>query len=250
VSTRDKIAFCSATGNIFVTALLLGMAPEKLPIWYTGQMAYYMPLRYFSYHRRGYHYFIADLCYWVNLMVFQLQTLLMIACPLSMGISFISFPPHRDVLSGIWISSMGYHRLAKLTRIPQLVQPSIFQLTCSDKVVSLFIHIMPPTVLHTVLHLLPKEYSHVRYPALQQVPHLDFWRGFWISSVVHMAWQGWYYFFIMVRRRDKIEAGRPTSFTWLRKSYSKTWIGKWLNGLPAPLQPIAFMGIQVPYPSI
>jgi hypothetical protein len=72
VSTRDKIAFVSAVGNIFFTALLLGMAPEKLPIWYTGQMIYYMPLRYFSYKSRGYHYFIADLCYWVNLMVFGL----------------------------------------------------------------------------------------------------------------------------------------------------------------------------------
>jgi hypothetical protein len=69
VSTRDKIAFVSAVGNIFATALLLGMAPDRLPIWYTGQMIYYMPLRYFSYHRRGYHYFIADLCYWVNLLV-------------------------------------------------------------------------------------------------------------------------------------------------------------------------------------
>lgn len=69
VSTRDKIAFCSAVANIFITALLLGMAPEKLPIWYTGQMAFFMPLRFFSYHRRGWHYFIADLCYWVNLMV-------------------------------------------------------------------------------------------------------------------------------------------------------------------------------------
>ena len=69
VSTRDKIAFVSAVGNIFITALLLGMAPDKLPIWYTGQMIYYMPLRYFSYKNKGYHYFIADLCYWVNLMV-------------------------------------------------------------------------------------------------------------------------------------------------------------------------------------
>lgn len=69
VSMRDKIAFVSAVGNIFFTALLLGMAPDRLPIWYTGQMIYYMPLRYFSYKSRGYHYFIADLCYWVNLMV-------------------------------------------------------------------------------------------------------------------------------------------------------------------------------------
>jgi Protein of unknown function (DUF2838) len=68
-STRDKIAFCLAIGNIFITALLIGRAPEKLPMWYTGQWLYYMPQRWFSFHRKGYHYFIADLCYWVNLMV-------------------------------------------------------------------------------------------------------------------------------------------------------------------------------------
>ena len=71
---RDKVAFVSAVGNIFFTALLLGMAPEKLPIWYTGQMIYYMPLRYFSYKSKGYHYFIADLCYWVNLSVIVIKS--------------------------------------------------------------------------------------------------------------------------------------------------------------------------------
>ena len=74
VSMRDKVAFVSAVGNIFFTALLLGMAPEKLPIWYTGQMIYYMPLRYFSYKSKGYHYFIADLCYWVNLSVIVIKS--------------------------------------------------------------------------------------------------------------------------------------------------------------------------------
>jgi hypothetical protein len=49
----------------------------------------------------------------------------------------------------------------------------------------------------------------------------------------------------MVRRREKIAAGRPTSFTWLRRSYAKTWIGKWVNARPEPLQPFAFMGVQV-----
>jgi hypothetical protein len=104
---------------------------------------------------------------------------------------------------------------------------------------------MPPVVLHTLIHLLPQEYSHQRYPALKDIPYLDLWRGFYISTLVHSLWQGWYYFFIMVRRKEKIAAGRPTSFTWLRRSYAKTWIGKWVNSLPDPLQPFAFMGVQV-----
>jgi len=50
-----------------------------------------------------------------------------------------------------------------------------------------------------------------------------------------------------VKRRDKIAAGRPTSFTWLKKSYAKTWIGKAVIGLPVALQEPAFMFIQYCY---
>lgn len=52
---------------------------------------------------------------------------------------------------------------------------------------------------------------------------------------------------LQVRRRDKIAAGRPTSFTWLRKSYAKTWIGKLVLMLPETLQESAFMFIQYSY---
>ncbi|KAG7106672.1 Glycerophosphocholine acyltransferase 1 like protein [Verticillium longisporum] len=67
------------------------------------------------------------------------------------------------------------------------------------------------------------------------------------SSVPYAVWQLSYYFLITVRRREKIAAGRPTSFTWLRRSYSKTWIGKIVLALPNALQEPAFMGIQYSY---
>lgn len=62
-----------------------------------------------------------------------------------------------------------------------------------------------------------------------------------------MLWQLSYHFLITVRRREKIAAGRPTSFTWLRKSYSKYWIGKLVLGLPDKLQEPAFMMVQYMY---
>ena len=163
-----------------------------------------------------------------------------------MDISLVEFFVDRNLLLGQWACSMGYNRLAKLPRLSLIVLPTLSLTNESDKVVSLFIHIMPPVVLHTLLHLLPTEYSHQRYPALKDVPFLGIWRSFWISTLVHSLWQGWYYFFIIVRRKEKIAAGRPTSFTWLRRSYAKTWIGKWVNTHPEALQPYAFMGIQVP----
>jgi hypothetical protein len=123
VSMRDKIAFVSAVGNIFFTGFLLGAAPEKLPIWYTGQMIYYMPLRYFSYKNKGYHYFIADLCYWVNLLVSNLALSWGIGrANLAVGLVLVGFPEFafsvdRHVLSCQWTRSLGHHRLAKLARL-------------------------------------------------------------------------------------------------------------------------------------
>lgn len=52
---------------------------------------------------------------------------------------------------------------------------------------------------------------------------------------------------ITIRRREKIAAGRPTSFTWLRKSYAKNFLGRLVLSLPDILQEPAFMGIQYAY---
>jgi hypothetical protein len=67
------------------------------------------------------------------------------------------------------------------------------------------------------------------------------------STIPYAIWQLSYHFMITVRRREKIAAGRPTSFTWLRKSYSKAWIGKFVLSLPEALQEPAFMLIQYCY---
>jgi hypothetical protein len=67
------------------------------------------------------------------------------------------------------------------------------------------------------------------------------------STIPYAIWQLSYHFMITVRRREKIAAGRPTSFTWLRRSYSKIWIGKFVISLPEYLQEPAFMMIQYVY---
>ena len=68
-SVLPRIVFCYTLFNIFVTGLLLRMRPDKLPLWYTAQMMCYMPPRFMDHYRRCHHFFFADLCYWVNLMV-------------------------------------------------------------------------------------------------------------------------------------------------------------------------------------
>ena len=125
-----------------------------------------------------------------------------------------------------------------------------------DKVTSLFIHIMPCATLHCVVHLIDPELQRQNFPAIWTIKTSESGSPtayaniismiFW-STLPYAFWQLTYYFFITVRRREKIAAGRPTSFTWLRKSYSKTWIGKLVLSLPNALQEPAFMGIQYLY---
>ena len=120
---------------------------------------------------------------------------------------------------------------------------------------SLFIHIMPPVTLHCMVHLTSAATQKARFPAVYAIVHSDpsspqhyalksmiVW-----ATVPYAIWQLSYHFLITVRRREKIAAGRPTSFTWLRKSYSKTWIGKIVLSLPNSLQESAFMLIQYSY---
>jgi len=119
-----------------------------------------------------------------------------------------------------------------------------------DKVTSLFIHIMPPVVLHCLVHSLDPAIVEARFPAISRVKNIEHYglkeMVIW-ATVPYLVWQLSYHFLITVRRREKIAAGRPTSFTWLRKSYANTWIGKMVNSLPEYLQEPAFMFIQYSY---
>jgi len=67
------------------------------------------------------------------------------------------------------------------------------------------------------------------------------------ATVPYAVWQLSYHFLITVRRREKIAAGRPTSFTWLRKSYAKNFLGKFVLRQPEWLQEPCFMMIQYVY---
>ena len=120
---------------------------------------------------------------------------------------------------------------------------------------SLFIHIMPPVTLHCLVHLTSATFQKERFPAIYAIKysppdskeHYSLWAMMVWATVPYALWQLSYHFLITVRRREKIAAGRPTSFTWLRKSYAKTWIGRLVLSLPETLHEPAFMFVQYAY---
>ena len=225
-SMREKLAFVLGVGNVFVTAFLLGGYPEYVHRSYTLQVILWLPWRFYTYRKRGMHYFIADLCYWVN---FLTMVFLWVA------------PWSEHLLAACFYLSFGSLAWAIVAWRNSLVFHSV------DKITSLFIHIFPPAVMQTIVHVMDREHAEELFPAMTRVFHMTFIESIVSASIAYVVWQTLYYIFIQVRRQEKIKAGRPTSFTWLLKSYSKTWIGRMVLKLPEVLQPFAFMGIQFAY---
>ncbi|KAF3760243.1 hypothetical protein M406DRAFT_269654 [Cryphonectria parasitica EP155] len=235
ITMREKISFICGVLNIFLTGYLIGAYPEYMHLWYSVQILYFMPIRFYTYHKRGYHYFLADLCYFVNFVLMA---------------SLWAFPGSKRLFISAFCLAFGNNAVAIIMWRNSLVFHSF------DKVTSLFIHIMPCATLHCLVHLIDVELQRERFPAIYVIKHSPPGSPTAYANIVSMlawstvpyaVWQLAYYFLITVRRREKIAAGRPTSFTWLRKSYSKAWIGKLVLSLPDSLQESAFMLIQYSY---
>lgn len=235
ITLREKVSFIFGVMNIFISGYLIGGWPRYFHIWYSLQLLIFMPARGYTYHKRGYHYFLADLCYFTNFLLM---------------LSLWVFPSSKKIFTAAYCLAFGNNAVAIILWRNSLVFHSF------DKVVSLFIHIMPCATLHCIVHLFDEEEQRVRFPAIWNIKHPESGSPTSYTSVIAMVawsslpyvfWQLFYYFFITVRRREKIAAGRPTSFTWLRKSYAKSWIGKIVLSLPDALQEPAYMVIQYLY---
>ncbi|KAF4960579.1 hypothetical protein FGADI_841 [Fusarium gaditjirri] len=235
ISAREKVSFIFGVMNIFVSGYLIGAYPEHFHLWYTVQLLYFMPIRFFTYHRRGYHYFLADLCYFTNLLL---------------ALSIWIFPGSKRLFTASYCLAFGNNAVAIIMWRNSLVFHSF------DKVTSLFIHIMPCVTLHCIVHLFSPDKQKERFPAIWTIKNSPPGSPTAYANVVSMLawsslpyifWQVLYYVFITVRRRDKIAAGRPTSFTWLKRSYAKTWLGKFVLRQPEHMQEATFMMIQYSY---
>ena len=235
ITLREKISFICGVMNIFISGYLIGGYPELFHLWYTVQVLYFMPIRFYTYSRRGYQYFLADLCYFVNLLLM---------------LSLWVFPNSKRLFTAVYCLAYGNNAIAIIMWRNSLVFHSF------DKVTSLFIHIMPCATLHCVVHLFSEENQKKRFPAIWTIKtsppgsptaYANIVSMLAWSTIPYAFWQLSYYFFITVRRREKIAAGRPTSFTWLLRSYSKSWLGKMVLALPDMFQEPAFMLIQYVY---
>ena len=128
VTLREKLSFIAGVLNIFISGYLIGAHPNLFYYWFTVQLCYFMPIRYYTYHKRGYHYFLADLCYFVNALLLltiwvapQSKRLFISTYCLAYG--------NNAVAIAMWRNSMVFHSLDKVTRLDDSISCVLRSLT-------------------------------------------------------------------------------------------------------------------------
>lgn len=115
VTAREKLSFIAGVLNIFISGYLIGAHSELFYMWFTVQLCYFMPIRYYTYRKRGYHYFLADLCYFVNLLL--LLTIWVAPQSKKLFISTYCLAYGNNAVAiAMWRNSMVFHSLDKVTR--------------------------------------------------------------------------------------------------------------------------------------
>lgn len=224
VRTREKVSFVFGVMSILLSALVFGLAPAWVHVAYTIQAAYLLPMRIYSFKKRRWHYFLFDLCYYVNIINFIYIWLLPHSRPLFIACYCLS---HGSVATAIitWRLGMVFHD--------------------AEKVTSMFIHIYPPFVLSTIRHFYPN--ASERFPALEGLEALKAWDALVYSSAVYLFWQVCYWKFVWVNRRTKIQSGeRTTSLTFFLNN-KRGWVGKLLVATPPERRALYYMMGQFVY---
>ena len=149
VRTREKVSFFVGVMTVLFSALMFGMAPQYVPLAYTIGSAYLIPLRWYKYKQRAWHYFLFDLWYYVTILKFIFLWLAPWSPALFVACYCLS---HGSLGSAVitWRNSLVFHD--------------------QDKVTSLFIHIYGPFTFTVIRHFYPG--AEERYPALKELPHL------------------------------------------------------------------------------
>lgn len=226
VSKTEKFWFAFSLTHLFYFGVVIAARPQWVHVIYTIELAILLPIRFYTYYKREYQYYLADLCYFVNMM----------------SLMYIWFWPQSTLL---WIAcyafSFGTLSFAIITWRNSLVLHSI------EKTTSTIIHLFPPVVFHTINFRLDPAFRDHRFPAVKRVDVWETVPSLAITTVAYFTWQSLYHYFITIRSKHHIEAGRVTSFEFLRKSYANTWIGRIVNSLPGPFPVVAFTLIQFAY---
>ena len=192
VRTREKVSFFLGVMNLVFSSLIFAKAPQYvhfrtfrilvnvLSRWvhvaYTVQGLYLLPLRFFIYKKRAWHYFLFDLCYFVTILNFVFFWLLPSSPALFIACYCLS---HGSLASAVitWRNSLVFHDLDKVTSLfIHIYAPFSFTAIRYDfYIVSDF-----PLSIQGTRHFYPN--AEQRFPALLQVPTMNPLKALGISG--------------------------------------------------------------------
>lgn len=115
VTLREKVSFIAGVMNIFISGYLIGAYPQYFYWWYTAQLIYFMPIRVYTYQRRGYQYFLADLCYFVNFLSMLSIWVFPKSKRLLIGTYCLAYG-NNAVAIAMWRNSLVFHSMDKVVR--------------------------------------------------------------------------------------------------------------------------------------
>jgi Protein of unknown function (DUF2838) len=127
ITLREKIVFICGVFNILLSGYILGGYPEYFHYWYTGQLLYLLPIRCYTFHKRGFDFFLADLCYVVNIL-----------CMCTIWV----FPQSTRLFIGTYCLAFGNNAISITMWRSLLVFQSL------DRITTVFVHVMPCVALH------------------------------------------------------------------------------------------------------
>lgn len=225
IRLRDKLSFVIGVMNLIVSSLVFAYVPKWMPVLYSVQCAWFLPIRVFSYYRLHWHYFLFDYCYFANILnllyiwVLPGNKFLFLACYCS---------SHGPLAFSIatWRNSAVFHSVEKMT--------------------SLFIHLYPPITFTAMRHFVDPKERDSRFPAIAALPTLDGWTAFAWNVTFYLAWQLSYYLLISRGKASKIASGeRINSYSTMTKG--KGAVAKVLAKAPSERREWAFIALQFAY---
>lgn len=225
-SKLDKLFYPFTLVNIFLIGLLVGKFPEWFHVYYTVMFNILMPIRFYTYYKTNNHYFLADLCYFTNIL-----------CLLFIW----AFPESINLYQTCFALTFGTLSFAVITWRNSLVIHSL------DKCTSCFIHIIPVCTMYVIHHGVTNEFQDSRFPAASKklAPSWSLKKNIVWTSLYYLVWQSLYHYFITIRQSNKIKSGqRMTSFEYLT---SHTYKDFWMVKLPAPWPMLIYIVAQYLY---
>lgn len=219
----EKFFYPFTLCNIFLIGFIMGKFPQWFHIYYTVLFVFLMPIRFYTYYKKQNHYFMADLCYFVNIL-----------CLIYIWV----WPNSQILFQSCFALTFGSLSFAVITWRNSLVLHSI------DKTTSCFIHIVPPLTIYVIYYDLTEEYKLDRFPGATHTA-LNLKKNILWTSFYYLIWQILYHYFITLKKSQKIKSGqRMTSFEYLTTHQFKNF---WLVNLKSPLPMIIYTVAQYFY---